>query len=131
MTDIESMWHAWILSKTDAFQFLLKFLFSLWDINIHNNFRGFIPQDIVFSKYISGKGIYNHTQNKEVYHFSLHKTFFFYGRIYPLNFQFFKEKEDLFLYYFTHKIIDTGTFSIYEDILIHDDVLSSSDTFQI
>jgi hypothetical protein len=124
---LEFKWQTWMLSKTEAFRFLFKFLFALWDINTQNNFRGFLPHDIIFSKYISGKGIFNHTQDKEVYHFALQDKFIFHGRVYPSNFQFFQEKQDLFIQHFTHKITDNGYYTIFEDIVIYDNVLISFD----
>jgi hypothetical protein len=115
-------WKEWRDKKTEAFQYLIDYLFERWNLNEENNYFEFRPKDVIFRHYFVGKGIDGIREDKEVYSLSLNSFLWFDGRIYPKNFQFFEEEEDLFIKNCTVKLFDIGKYSIFQDVILCDDV---------
>lgn len=117
------LWKLWRNSKTDAFNYLLDYLFKCWNINKENEFRGFVPDDLLFRNYHSAVGINDKWQDKEVYSFSLNSYLWFDGRVYNHNFQFYQEEKDLFIANHTRILASNGIYCIYQDLVLLDNVL--------
>lgn len=115
-------WKKWSETKTDAFKYLLQYLFKYWGLNNENDFLGFSPDDLIFADYHSAIGITGRWQAKEVYSFSLSSELWFNGRVYNNNFQFYQEEKDLFIANCCIRLASNGIYCIYEDIVIHENV---------
>lgn len=125
MTYICQEWKIWKSEKTDAFKYLIEYLFLRWNLNESNNYFEFRPKDIIFRDYHCAKGITGKWENKEVYSLSLNSFLWFDGRVYYQNFQFFQEEQDFFIEECTVKISSNGVFSIFEDLITCDNVFCS------
>jgi hypothetical protein len=121
-TSICEEWKIWRELKTEAFQYLIDFVFLQWDLNEANNFQEFRPKDIIFRHYHCAKGIFGHWEEKEAYSFSLNSFLWFDGRVYPHNFQFFQEEQDLFIKNCTINLANNGVYTIYQDFINCDNV---------
>ena len=123
MTTNAQKWSLWRKTKTEALNYLLDYLFKCWNMNKENEFRGYTPDDLHFKDYHSAIGITNKWEEKEVYSFSLNSYLWFDGRVYNHNFQFYQEEKDLFIANHTRKLASNGIYSIYQDLVIYDNVL--------
>lgn len=113
----DKLWKTWRKTKTDGLNYLLDILFEKWNMNKENEFRGYNPDDLRFRDYHSAIGITSKWEKKEAYSFSLNSHLWFNGRVYNDN-----EDDDLYIKNYTKKIANNGVYSIYEDIIVCDNV---------
>jgi len=125
MSSINEEWKIWREQRTEAFNFLIDYLFETWNMNNENGFRGFKPSDVIFRSYFCAKGVTGYWMNKEVYSFSLDSYFWFNGRVYYENCQLCVDEVDLIDKY-TNKISSNGVFVICEDRVICENAFLSS-----
>jgi hypothetical protein len=114
----QELWTTWRKNKTNAFNYLLDHLFKCWNMNKENEFRGYIPDDLIFSHYHSAIGITDKWEQKEFYSFSINSYLWFSGRVYNE----YQENEDLFIQKYTRKLVSNGVHVIYQDLVIPENI---------